>query len=115
VVKREVVGAHYGLLDWLVQRITALVMIAYTLLLALVLTRMPEFDYWHWKSLWGVPMMRYSTALFLLSLYLHAWIGVRDIFMDYIKDAGLRLALYVFTIGALAWYAIWSVQILWGR
>lgn len=113
-MKREVVGAHYGLVDWLAQRITAVVMIAYTLLLIMVLVRMPQFDYGHWKALWSVPMMRYCTALFLLSLFWHAWVGVRDIFMDYIKDAGLRLTLYVFTLIALAWYAIWSAQILWG-
>jgi succinate dehydrogenase / fumarate reductase membrane anchor subunit len=114
VVKREVVGAHYGLFDWLVQRLSAVVMVAYTLLLLLVLARMPQIDYVHWKALWNVPMMRYCTALFLLALYLHAWVGLRDIFMDYIKDAGLRLTLYVFTVIALLWYAIWSVQILWG-
>ncbi len=114
MVKREVVGAHYGLLDWLVQRITAVAMVAYTLVMVVALVRMPQFDYVHWKAIWSVTMMRYGTALFLLSLYLHAWIGVRDIFMDYIKNAGLRLTLYVFTIGALAWYAIWSIQILWG-
>jgi succinate dehydrogenase membrane anchor subunit len=115
VVKREIVGAHYGLRDWLVQRISAVVMIVYALLLTLVLVRMPQIDYWHWKAVWNVPMMRYCTALFLLSLYLHAWVGVRDILMDYIKDAGLRLTLYVFTVIALTWYAIWSVQILWGQ
>jgi succinate dehydrogenase / fumarate reductase, membrane anchor subunit len=114
VVRREVVGAHYGLFDWLVQRLSAVVMVAYTLLLLLVLARMPQLDYPHWKALWNVPMMRYCTALFLLALYLHAWVGLRDIFMDYIKDAGLRLTLYMFTVIALVWYAIWSVQILWG-
>lgn len=113
-MKREVVGAHYGLFDWLVQRLSAVVMVAYTLLFLLVLARVPQIDYAHWKALWSVPMMRYCTALFLLALYLHAWIGLRDIFMDYIKDAGLRLTLYAFTVIALVWYAIWSVQILWG-
>ena len=113
-MKREVVGAHYGLFDWLVQRLSAVVMVAYTLLLLLVLARMPQLDHAHWKALWNVPVMRYCTALFLLALYLHAWVGLRDIFMDYIKDAGLRLTLYVFTVIALLWYAIWSVQILWG-
>lgn len=113
-MKREVVGAHYGPFDWLVQRLSAVVMVAYTLLLLLVLARMPQIDYAHWKALWSVPMMRYCTALFLLALYLHAWVGLRDIFMDYIKDAGLRLTFYTFTVIALVWYAIWSVQILWG-
>ena len=113
MVKREVVGAHYGLRDWLAQRITAVVMGVYTLMLLAVLANLPKLDYWHWKSLWEVPVMRYASVLFLLSLYFHVWIGVRNIFMDYVKDAGLRLALYVIVNMALVWYAVWSVQILW--
>ena len=114
MVKREAVGAHYGLRDWLAQRVTAVVMGVYTLMMLAVLASMPELDYWGWKALWELPVMRYATVLFLLSLYIHAWIGVRNIFMDYIKDAGLRLALYVAVIGALVWYSMWSVRIIWG-
>lgn len=114
MVKREVVGAHYGLRDWLAQRITAVVMAVYTCMMLAVLASLPSLDYWYWKALWEMPVMRYSTMLFLFSVYLHAWIGVRDIFMDYVKDAGLRLTLYVIVIGALVSYAAWSVQILWG-
>jgi succinate dehydrogenase / fumarate reductase membrane anchor subunit len=114
MVRREVVGAHYGLRDWLVQRVTAVVMAVYTLMLLAVLVNLPRLDYWHWKALWELPVMRYATVLFLLSLYLHAWIGVRNIFMDYVKGAGLRLALYVIVIAALVWSAVWAVQILWG-
>jgi len=114
MVKREVVGAHYGLRDWLAQRITAVVMAVYSVLMVIVFLRLPSLDYLHWKSLWTVSAVRYSTMLFLLSLYYHAWIGVRDIVMDYIKDPGLRLTIYVIVIGALVCYAIWSIQILWG-
>jgi succinate dehydrogenase / fumarate reductase, membrane anchor subunit len=114
VVKREVVGAHYGLRDWLAQRVTAVVMLIYTFLVLAALASLPQLDYWYWKALWGLPVMRYATVLFLLCVYLHAWIGVRNIFMDYIKDPGLRLMLYVIVIGALVSYAVWSVQILWG-
>ncbi|HKA40654.1 MAG TPA: succinate dehydrogenase, hydrophobic membrane anchor protein [Burkholderiales bacterium] len=114
MVKREVIGAHYGLRDWLAQRITAVVMGVYTLMMLGVLASTPRLDYWSWKTLWELPVMRYATMLFLLSLLLHAWIGVRNIFMDYIKDPGLRLTLYVLVIGALVGYLIWSVQILWG-
>ncbi len=114
MVKREVVGAHYGLRDWLAQRITAVAMAVYTFMILAVLVSLPQLDYWYWKALWELPLMRYSTLLCLLSLYLHAWIGVRNIFMDYIKDPGLRLTLYVIVIVALVWYAAWSVQILWG-
>jgi succinate dehydrogenase / fumarate reductase membrane anchor subunit len=61
-----------------------------------------------------MPVVRYATLLFLLCVYFHAWIGVRNIFMDYIKSSGLRLVLYVITIAALVCYVAWSVQIMWG-
>ena len=114
MVKREVIGAHYGVRDWLAQRVTAVAMAAYTFVLLGVLVAVPVGDYAQWKSLWELPVMRYATMLFLLSAYLHAWIGMRNIFMDYVKDAGLRLLLYVLVIGALIVYGAWSVQILWG-
>lgn len=113
-MKREVVGAHYGLRDWLAQRVTAVVMAVYTILILVVLASQPRLDFPHWKALWQLPVMRYATMLFLASLLLHAWIGVRSIFMDYIKYPGLRLTLYVIVIGALLWYALWSFQMLWG-
>ena len=114
MVKREVVGAHYGLRDWLAQRVTAVIMIVYTVIIVSTLAGLPQMDYWQWKVLWQTPLVRYATVLFIASLLLHAWIGVRNIFMDYIKDAALRLALYVLVIGALLWYAAWLVRILWG-
>jgi succinate dehydrogenase / fumarate reductase membrane anchor subunit len=114
MVKREVVGAHYGLRDWLAQRITAVIMLAYTAVILSALAGLPQLDYPHWKMLWQSPMVKYATVLFLVSLLIHAWVGMRNIFMDYIKHPGLRLALYVLTIGALLVYAFWSLQILWG-
>ena len=114
MVRRQAIGAHYGLRDWLAQRVTAVVMLVYTLMMLAVLASLPRLDYWHWQALWELPVVRYATLLFLLCVYFHAWVGVRNIFMDYIKDTGLRLVLYVFVIGALVWYGAWSVQILWG-
>ncbi len=113
MVKRDVVGAHYGLRDWLAQRVTAVVMVVYTLLLLAVLAGMQQIDYAGWRALWQEPVVRYATVLFLLCLFVHAWIGVRNIFMDYVKPVGLRLALYVVVILALLWYMAWAVQILW--
>jgi succinate dehydrogenase / fumarate reductase membrane anchor subunit len=114
MVKREVVGAHYGLRDWLAQRVTAVVMVVYTVLFLIVLARQPQLDHGHWRALWALPWMRYATVLFILSLLYHAWVGVRNIFMDYIKPAGLRLVLHILVILALVWYGAWAVQILWG-
>ena len=113
MVKREVVGAHYGLRDWLAQRVTAVIMVVYTALILSVVAGLPKMDYWQWKVLWQAPVVKFATLLFMVSLLFHAWVGVRNIFMDYIKDPALRLTLYVLTMGALFWYGVLSVQILW--
>jgi succinate dehydrogenase / fumarate reductase membrane anchor subunit len=115
MVNRQVSGAHYGLRDWLAQRITAVVMVIYSVLFVVMLLKLPQFDYAHWKTMWSGSLMRYATLLFLLSLFFHAWIGMRNIFMDYIKNTGMRLTLYALVILALVAYGAWAVQILWGR
>jgi succinate dehydrogenase / fumarate reductase membrane anchor subunit len=114
MVNRVVTGAHYGLRDWLIQRITAVVMAAYIVVLAVYLLMQPYWDYDVWTALFSSQMVRTFSLLFLLSLFFHAWIGVRDIVMDYIKPAGVRLVIHVLVILALLLYTIWSVQILWG-
>jgi succinate dehydrogenase / fumarate reductase, membrane anchor subunit len=115
MVKRDVVGAHYGLRDWLAQRVTAVVMVCYTVLLLVMLLTMKQFDYANWKALWSGPLMRYATLVCLACLFVHAWVGIRNIFMDYIKPTSVRLVLHSVVILVLVWYAAWSVQILWGR
>ena len=115
MVKLEVIGAHYGLRDWLAQRVTAVIMVIYSVIFVVMLLKMPRFDYAAWHALWTAPLMRYATLLFLLSLFVHAWIGMRNIFMDYVKSTGVRLTLYVLVILSLVAYAAWAVQILWGR
>lgn len=113
MVDREVIGAHYGLRDWLAQRVTAVVMALYTLLFLALLIGAPKLDFAAWRLLFAPQWLKLATLLFLLSLYFHAWVGVRNIVMDYVKSGSLRLALYVIVIAALTVYAGWSAQILW--
>jgi succinate dehydrogenase / fumarate reductase membrane anchor subunit len=112
-VRRVVVGAHYGLRDWLAQRITAVIMVGYTLLLMFTLAPGPAKGYAEWKSLFLSGWMRVATLLFGASLAWHAWVGMRDILMDYVKPDGLRLTLQVLTLLVIAGYLGWIVQILW--
>ena len=114
MVSRVVTGAHYGLRDWLIQRVTAALMAAYSVALAGYLLLQPRLDYDVWTGLFSGQPMRTFTLLFLLSVFYHAWIGVRDIVMDYVKPASVRLAIHVLVILVSLLYAIWAVQILWG-
>ncbi len=114
MVNRIVTGAHFGLRDWLIQRVTAVVMALFILFLAVQLLRLPGFGYDTWIELFSGNVMRSFSLLFLLSVFYHAWIGVRDIVMDYVKPAGIRLVIHTLVVIALLLYTIWSVQILWG-
>jgi succinate dehydrogenase / fumarate reductase membrane anchor subunit len=114
MVNRVVTGAHYGLSDWLIQRVTAVVMAVYTVIMVGYLWLQPPLDYNMWSVLFANQAMRTFTLLFLLSVFYHAWIGVRDIVMDYVKPPGVRLVIHVLVILTLVLYTIWSVQILWG-
>jgi succinate dehydrogenase / fumarate reductase membrane anchor subunit len=113
MVKRVVTGAHYGLKDWLAQRITALVMAVYVIVFVGILLACTPRSYEDWHALFAHQPMRIATLVFFLSLFWHAWIGMRDILMDYIKPTGVRLALEVAVVLVLAGYAVWVVQILW--
>jgi succinate dehydrogenase / fumarate reductase membrane anchor subunit len=112
-VKRLVVGAHYGLRDWLAQRVTAVIMALYTVIMAGVFLNHAPFTHSSWKTLFAQGWMRVATLLFALSLAWHAWVGMRDILMDYVKPDGLRLALRVGVLLLLAAYVGWTIQILW--
>jgi len=114
MVNRIVTGAHYGLRDWLVQRVTAVVMALYAVVVVVILLLQPSFGYDTWAGLFSGNLMRAFSMLFLLSLFYHAWIGMRDIVMDYVKPASIRLIIHVLVILALVLFVIWSMQILWG-
>lgn len=112
-MKRLVVGAHYGLRDWLAQRVTAVIMALYTVIMAGVFLNKAPFTYGAWKALFAQGWMRVATLLFAVSLAWHAWVGMRDILMDYVKPDGLRLALRIGVLLLLAAYVGWTIQILW--
>ncbi len=114
MVTRTVVGANYGLRDWLIQRITAALMAVCSVTLAVYLLLQPRLNYDVWTGLFSSQPVRTFTLLFLLSLFYHAWIGIRDIVMDYVQTTGVRLIIHILVILTSLLYAIWAVQILWG-
>jgi succinate dehydrogenase / fumarate reductase, membrane anchor subunit len=111
--KRIVVGAHYGMRDWLSQRITAVLMALFTLVLLVQLLLPGPLGYERWAGIFSAQWMKVLSFTVIVALAWHAWVGVRDIWMDYMKPLGLRLALQVFTIVWLVACAGWAVQVLW--
>ena len=112
--KRIVVGAHYGLRDWLAQRVTAALMALFTLaVLAQVIFSKGPIGYDKWSGIFSAQWMKVLTFVVILALLYHVWVGMRDIWMDYIKPVSVRLSLQVFSIVWLVGCAGWAIQVLW--
>ncbi|MCK6412553.1 MAG: succinate dehydrogenase, hydrophobic membrane anchor protein [Azonexus sp.] len=113
MINRIVVGAHYGLKDWIAQRATAVIMAVYSVIMGAVLLIVQPNTFEAWRGVFANGFIKFVTFIFFVSLFYHVWIGVRDIWMDYVKPTGLRLTLHVLTIAALVGYTAWAAAILW--
>ncbi len=112
--KRHSSGAHYGLRDWMMQRITGLLMVIFTLaVVAQVIFTSGPITYTSWAGIFASQWMKSLTFVTILALCWHTFVGMRDIFMDYIKPVYLRLALHVAAIVWLLGCAGWAIQVLW--
>ena len=111
--KRTVVSAHYGLKDWLAQRITAVILASYSIILPITFLLSGNNGFLRWSMIFQVFWIKIATLLATVAICYHAWVGVRDIWMDYIKPVSVRLALQIFTIIWLLICGIWVFEIMW--
>ncbi len=111
--KRIVVGAHYGLRDWLSQRITATLMALFTVVVIVQILLPGEMGYDKWAGIFASQWMKVLTFVVIVALLMHVWVGMRDVWMDYVKPVAIRLTLQVFTIVWLVGCAGWAIQVLW--
>jgi len=110
-----------GLYDWMIQRVSAVAMAAYTIFLAGFIVLTPELDYDTWKGLYSTLWMRVFSLITLLSIAAHAWIGLWAVLTDYLttrlmgsKATVLRVLLQM-VLGLVAvTYVVWGIEILWG-
>ncbi|NNU42229.1 succinate dehydrogenase, hydrophobic membrane anchor protein [Ramlibacter montanisoli] len=112
--RRTVVGAHYGTRDWLAQRVTAVLMALFTLVvLAQVIFSRGPIGYDSWAAIFHPQWMKALTFATVIALVYHAWVGAREVLMDYVKPVGIRLALQIIVIVWLVGCAGWAIQALW--
>ena len=110
--KRIVTGAHYGLRDWLAQRATAIIMAIFTIVLLAQVVFGEPLSYYKWAGIFSSQWMKSLTLVVIVALLVHVWVGVRDIFMDYVKPVSVRLTLHVLTLVWLVGCTGWAIQVL---
>ena len=103
-----------GLRDWLVQRISAVYLAAYALFLMGYLVFHPNLDYHQWRGLFDCVWMQFATMLLIVSLLLHAWIGIWTVTTDYVKCTVIRLSVQMAVMLFLLGLFIWGIHIFWG-
>ena len=103
-----------GLSDWLVQRVSALILAVYSVFMVVYLLVNPQLDFAQWHALFSMTSMRIFSLMALLSLGAHCWIGLWSISTDYLKPFTLRFV-FQMVVGLLMFiYTVWGVQLLWG-
>jgi len=103
-----------GMRAWLLQRLTAIYVAIYTLSLMIWVSYQLPLSYEAWLNLLSQPFMLIATVLFYLSLFIHAWVGIRDIFVDYVKPSGIRFILLMSLAFFLVVMTLWLLIIFVG-
>ncbi len=105
-------SAFSGLRAWLVQRFTAVFLLLFILFILgrLIFDRPQTYD--AWRSWLAGSGMRIALPVFFTALLLHAWVGLRDVTLDYVKPLAARTVLLALLALSLAALGIWVVQIM---
>ncbi|GAB3308103.1 succinate dehydrogenase, hydrophobic membrane anchor protein [Haliea atlantica] len=108
-----------GLSDWLLQRVSGVILLAYFLFILAAVAG--GVDYASWRALFDQVWVKVFSLMALLSLAAHAWIGLWSVLTDYLTERlmgttgnVLRISLQLLISLALFIYVVWGVQILWG-
>ena len=109
-----------GLSDYLVQRVSAIVLLAYTLCVVGYFVVTPAVDHAALVDYFGAPAMQLFSTLAVLATAAHAWIGMWTVGTDYIRPhyfgahaTSWRLLYQALVLVVLFVYVAWALQIFW--
>lgn len=112
---KSVLGVnHQGLRDWLVQRVTAIIMAIFSVVMFVFFATHSDLAFYDWHGLFAQWWMKIVTILFVISVLYHAWIGMWTVYTDYVKPYWVRLLLEIITLLALVSFFFAALLILWG-
>ena len=102
-----------GMRIWLSQRLTALIMALYIVLLVIMLFTIQPADFAAWHDFVAPILFRIATLVFFMCLFMHAWLGVADVLKDYVFNKTLRGNMQIAVDILLLVYLVWASIILW--
>lgn len=101
-----------GIRSWLIQRISAIFIALYLVYLLISVACFEQVDYASWHTWVSLTANKILMVLFFLSLLLHAWVGIRDVVLDYLHGFTMRFIALTAIIGSMLAMAIWLLLII---
>jgi succinate dehydrogenase / fumarate reductase, membrane anchor subunit len=104
-----------GLKDWLVQRLTAVYLLVYSIVCVVIWLGCSPWHYANWTALFHTAWFQIATALALFAILLHAWVGIWTVTTDYMKSTFLRLMVQGLVLLVLLSQLIGGFMLIWGQ
>ena len=101
-----------GLRAWLLQRLSAVAMLLFLVYVLLHFLVAAPHSYLQWNAWVRTPAVAIAASVFFGALLLHAWVGLRDVVMDYVKPLAGRIAVLAAIALVLLAFALWVLRIL---
>jgi len=101
-----------GMRAWLLQRLSGAYIGLYLVIALATISTGPTLDYVRWHGLLSQPVVSIATLLFFLFLLIHAWVGIRDVLVDYVQLQALRFSILMVLALGLMTMGIWVTMIL---
>jgi succinate dehydrogenase / fumarate reductase membrane anchor subunit len=105
-------SARTGFGEWLWQRVSALYLTGFTVYVVVVALACPWPSHAAWQAWFQNGFVRLGWGLFIVSLLVHAWVGMRSVYLDYLHPWWLRFSVSVVTAFGLFGCALWAADIL---
>jgi succinate dehydrogenase / fumarate reductase, membrane anchor subunit len=103
-----------GVHDWLLLRASAIIITLYVLYILGFVVTVPYITYEIWRGFFATSITKVFTLLTLLSILVHAWVGMWQVLTDYIKPLALRLVLQLVIVITLLVYLLYGTIVVWG-
>ncbi len=103
-----------GLRAWLIQRFSAIYLALFSLYLIIHFSFFPSESHQAWLAWLRHPLISLAWGLFFIALLLHAWVGLRDVILDYVRPLLARAILLALVVAGLLICGLWATRLLYG-
>lgn len=105
-------SGYSGMWAWLIQRFSGIYIGLYILVVAVLVALGDDLTAARWQELFASPLMQAAASVFIVALLFHAWIGLRDVVLDYIHPIAIKIPVLLLILAMLLASGFWFLRAL---